>query len=81
MKITAQKIIPSKIELYNDEADIIADFKLLCERIKRGMEETQIAQVSASTIDGIMTITVDGIGSMIELADKLFKIVHILPEE
>ena len=80
MKITAQKIIPSKIELYNDEADIIVDFKLLCERIKRGMEETRTEQITAATIDGNITITIIGIDSMIELADRLFKVVHILPE-
>lgn len=80
MKITAQKIIPSKIELYNDEADIIVDFKLLCERIKRGMEETRTEQITAATIDGKITITAIGIDSMIELADQLFKVVHILPE-
>lgn len=80
MKITAQKIIPSKIELYNDEADIIVDFKLLCERIKRGMEETLTEQVTNATIDGKITITAIGIDSMIELADQLFKVVHILPE-
>lgn len=80
MRITAQKIIPSKIELYNNEADIIIDFKLLCERIKRGMEETRTEQITTGTIDGNITITAIGINSMIELADQLFKVVHILPE-
>lgn len=80
MKITAQKIIPSRIELYNDEADILIDFKLLCERIKRGMEETRTEQVTAATIDGNITITAIGVDSMITLADQLLKVVHILPE-
>ena len=78
--MTAQKIIPSKIELYNDEADIIVDFKLLCERIRRGMEETRTEQITADTIDGKITITSIGIDSMVELADQLFKVVRILPE-
>lgn len=81
MKITAQKIIPAKVELFRDEADIIVDFKLLCERIKRGMEETRTQQITADTFDGQISIQQAGIENMITMADQLFKVVRILPED
>lgn len=80
MKITAQKITPAKIELYNDEADIIIDFKLLCERISRGMKDTNTTEIKAATFDGIISITQTGIDNMLLMADQLFKVINIMPE-
>ena len=77
MKVTATKIIPGSIELTNDEADIIIDFKLLCERIKRGMDNTNMESITQATIDGNVTITRAGIENMMTLADQLFKVAKI----
>lgn len=80
MKITAQKITPAKIELYKDEADIIIDFKLLCERISRGMKDTNTTEVKAATFDGTVTVTQVGIDNMLMMANQLFQVINILPE-
>ena len=77
MKITPEKHIPAAIELYNDEADVLIDCKLLCERIKRRMDETGTETITGATIKGKVTITVQGIQHLIELTDELFDIAHI----
>ena len=77
MTITPEKHIPAAIELYDDEADVLIDCKLLCERIKRMMDETGTETITGATYEGKVTITVQGVEHIIELTNKLFNIAHI----
>lgn len=42
MKITKEKVIPSKIDLNSEELDIVVDFKILMERVIRVMDNSDI---------------------------------------
>lgn len=80
MTITPQKIIKSKLELNNDEIDIILDFKTLLDRIQRGMQETNTDSFTMGTLNGNVTVTELGIGNMKRMTEELFQVCMIIPE-
>lgn len=81
MNIVPQKVIKSKLELNNDEIDIILDFKTLLDRIQRGMQVTDTDSFTMGTFDGNVTVTELEIGNMMRMAERLFQVCTIIPEQ
>ena len=72
MTITPEKIIESKIELTNDEYDILVDYKILMEKIRHGMTVKEIDQAAG--------LTYAYISSEIASVQKIMEKVSLLPE-
>ena len=72
MILTPEKVIPAKLEVTHDEFDIMCDYKMLLENMKRSMEWKNIEEIAG--------ISGEWLGSLIDECQSLMDKVKLLPE-